>query len=167
VNVCIVYYSKTGKTRKVVEYIKRRLEESGISVNVFFVKPARDYFDKLLHLNPRILYEVLMRKPVEIVNATVKLEECDVLVIATPVWWGAASPPIYSFIAKYSGMYSKPVYCVTTADLNVDYASRLKRELENMEYNVVDCVLIVDPNRDRIKLDKFVEEIAGKLQQHR
>lgn len=165
VNVCVVYYSKTGKTRKLVEYIKERLKESGINVNVFLVKPIREYFDKFLHLNPRILYETLMRKPVELINSDIKLENCDALVISTPVWWGAASPPIYSFITKHSGKYSNPIYCVTTADLNVDYASKLRRELEDLKYNVVDCLSVVDPDKDRDKLDKLVKEITEKLQQ--
>jgi len=65
--ICIVYYSETGKTRRVVGYIGEGLRGRGISVRVIPVKPAREYFSRLLHLNPRILYEVLSGSPIEIV----------------------------------------------------------------------------------------------------
>jgi len=159
--ICIVYYSKTGKTRRVVEYIGEGLRGRGISVRVIPVKPAREYFSRLLHLNPRILYEVLSGSPIEIIVEGFDPGECRALVIATPVWWGAASPPVYSFIDKYAGVYSGIVYCVTTADLRVDYAGRLRRELEAKGYRVADCISVVDPVKDRGVIDRLVEEVAG------
>jgi len=65
------------------------------------------------------------------------------------VWWRAASPPVYSFIDKYAGRYRGPVYCVTTADLRVDYTGRLRRLLEAKGYRVANCISVVDPVKDR------------------
>ncbi|ADM27476.1 hypothetical protein Igag_0643 [Ignisphaera aggregans DSM 17230] len=162
-NICIVYYSKTGKTHRVVEYIKKRLEERGTKVKIFFVAPTKEYFNKFLHLNPRILYEVLAKKTIEITNIVIDQNTCSMLIIATPVWWGSASPPIYTFIEKYSGRYGNPVYCIATADLEIDYASKLKRELDEKRYNVIDCISIVNLDRDMDKLNRFIESIINRF----
>ncbi|MET1159727.1 MAG: hypothetical protein ABWW65_02090 [Thermoprotei archaeon] len=163
-DICIVYYSKTGKTRRVIEYFKEKISSAGYSVKVFFIRPAKEYFNKFLHLNPRILYEVFAGKVIDITgDEELDLNNCSALLIASPVWWGAASPPIYSFIHKYSGSYKGPVYCITTADLRIDYASKLRKELEKRKYRVVDCLSVVDPEKDIDKINKFIDRIISDL----
>lgn len=162
--VCLVYYSKTGRTKRVVEYIASVLAEKRVIVKIFNVKPARDYYNRLLHLNPRVLLHTLTGKPVEITgDEDFKPDECDALVIATPIWYNQPAPPIYSFIRKYAGLAKPPVYCVTTSTLAIDYASRLGDLLKAMGYAVRECVSIVNPDREGYKLVKLTNKLYSSL----
>ncbi len=162
--LALVYYSKTGKTKELVDFISRRLRDLGVSTDVFMVKPIRDYHDKLLHLNPRILHESLSGKVISIVgDKGFEPSRYGVVVIATPIWWGAAAPPIYSFIVKYANAVESPVYCVATADLRVDYAVKLREILESHGFRVRECITVRSLKEDADRINLLVNGITSEV----
>ncbi|MEM2021372.1 MAG: hypothetical protein QXP80_03995 [Zestosphaera sp.] len=162
--LALVYYSKTGKTKELVDFISRRLRGLGIATDVFMVKPARDYYDKLLHLNPRILYESLSSKVVSIVgDEGFEPSRYGVVVIATPIWWGVAAPPIYSFVIKYANAVKSPVYCIATADLRVDYAVKLRGVLESQGFRVRECVTVRSLKEDADRVNLLINGVASEV----
>lgn len=159
--IAIVYYSKTGKTKQLIEYIYHKLNYFGEKVDVFMVRPAREYSSKLLHLNPRILYETLLSKNIPIKgDEGFKPETYDVVIIATPIWWGMEAPPIRSFIQKYASLIKALTYCIVTADLPIDYASKLLKTLETQGYRVKECIQVVEFEKDRSKIDAMLNRIS-------
>jgi len=159
-----VYYSKSGRTEKVVKYVAERLSSLGFGAKKYFIKPSRDYFDRLLHLNPRVIYEVLSGGTAEIVgDEGFDPATCLALVVATPVWYGTAAPPILSFLSKYSGRCSAPTYIITTSDLRVDYASKLRVLAERRGFNVRGYLSVVSLERDLEKVSDFVDRVAADL----
>jgi len=164
VYVCVVYYSKSGKTEKVAKYVAERISSLGFNVSTFFIRPSKDYFDRFLHLNPRVIYEILSGRTVEIVgDEGFDSATCGALVIATPVWYGTATPPILSFLSKYSGRCSSPVYVLTTSDLRVDYASKLKELAERKGFNVRGYLSVVSLESDLERVNDFVDRVAADL----
>lgn len=163
-HVCVVYYSKSGKTEKVARYVAERLSSLGFNVRTFFIRPSKDYFDRFLHLNPRVIYEILSGRAVGIVgDEGFDPATCGALVIVTPVWYGTATPPILSFLGKYSGRCSSPVYVLTTSDLRVDYASKLKELAERKGFNVRGYLSVVSLERDLEKVSDFVDRVVADL----
>ncbi|MEM2235197.1 MAG: hypothetical protein QW224_05640 [Desulfurococcaceae archaeon] len=157
--IAIVYYSKTGKTRQLIEYIYHKLKYFGEEVDVFMVRPVREYSSRLLHLNPRILYETMLSRSIPIKgDEGFKPETYDVVIIATPIWWGMEAPPIRSFVQKYASLIKTPTYCIATADLPIDYASKLMKTLETQGYRVKECIQVVEFEKDRSKIDAMLNK---------
>jgi len=96
---------KPGITRKVTLDIVDGLKKEGIMVDVFELKPLRDY-SRPLHLTPRLIYETLIKKTTEItvIPHEPKLKDYKLIIsviLASPIWCGTIAPPIREFIKKY------------------------------------------------------------------
>jgi menaquinone-dependent protoporphyrinogen IX oxidase len=138
--VCIVYYSKTGVTERAVSHLAEELRKRGVEVKVFSVKPVKDYYPKLLHLNPRLIYETVAGKSIEVTGVKhFDPNLCRALVVATPIWFGGPSPPITTFIKMFANKVKCPVYALATSIMAKDYAARLRKLLEEMWYSVRGC----------------------------
>jgi menaquinone-dependent protoporphyrinogen IX oxidase len=60
--VASVYYSRTGVTRAVSEFIVGWLAGRGLRVDVFELRALREYA-RPLHLNPRLIFDTIFRGP--------------------------------------------------------------------------------------------------------
>jgi len=137
VRVCIVYYSKSGRTKHVAKVLRELLEKEGFSVDLFRVKPVCDY-GILLHVNPRAIYDTLAGRVVEIKGLeNFNPDNYDVIVIGSPIWFNNITPPIRSFIELFKGKISKPVICYTTSNIRRGYSKKFKKLLESLGYRVV------------------------------
>jgi hypothetical protein len=58
--VALVYYSRTGVTRAVSEFIVEWLAGRGLRVDVFELRALREYA-RPLHLNPRLIFDTIFR----------------------------------------------------------------------------------------------------------
>ncbi len=144
-----------------IEYVFHKLKDLGVGVDVFTVRPIREYSSRLLHLNPRTLYETLLSRNIPIKgDEGFKPETYDAVVIATPIWWGMEAPPIHSFIQKYANLIKTPIYCITTADLPIDYASKLLKTLKARGYEVRECIQVVNFEKDRGRIDAMLDKVS-------
>lgn len=163
-NICIVYYTKTGRTRKVVEFIERSLSSGGFSVKTFLIRPLREYEDRFLHFNPRVLIHAISGRVVEIAgDEEFNPGECNALILATPIWYNKPTPPILSFAIKYSGQVRAPVYCVTTSALKINYYKTFKEVLESLGYNVVGGLTVSNLDRQKEEIAKLTRQIEQML----
>jgi len=136
--VAIVFYSKTGITKEIVLKISNMLKEKGIAVDVFELKPLHDY-GGLLYLNPRLIYETLIRKSTEItvIPYEPKLENYDILILASPIWCETITPPIREFIRRHK-FPGKKTICITTSMFPLKYSKKLKKIAEKYgKYKVI------------------------------
>lgn len=96
----VVYYSATGNTEEVANYIAG---ETG--ADVFELEPAKPYTDADLNWrdeNSRVVHEHDHPddRAVELVSATVpNWDTYDTVFIGYPIWWGIAAWPVDGFIA--------------------------------------------------------------------
>lgn len=95
----VVYYSATGNTKQVAEYIA-----SVTNGDMFELVPVKPYSSEDLNWrneNSRVVNEHNNpdERNVELVNTTVDdFEEYDTVFIGYPIWWGIAAWPVNSFI---------------------------------------------------------------------
>ncbi len=95
----VVYYSATGNTEEVANYIV-----AATSADVFELKPVEPYNDDDLNWrndNSRVVYEHDNpdARVVELVESTVPdWETYDTIFIGYPIWWGIAAWPVDGFI---------------------------------------------------------------------
>ncbi len=164
--IAIIYYSKTGRTRSVANYIKRRLVGDGFKVDVFEVKPAREYMSFLLHLNPRIIYETISGKVIRIVGLEdFNPKHYDLIFLGSPIWFETIAPPVRSFIEIYGDEVNVPVICFSTSSLKRNYSMKFRRILEERSFNVISAFNITDLNRERHLIDEVLVKIRRMIGQ--
>lgn len=161
--IAIIYYSKTGKTRKIVEKILEELSKYNINVKCFELKNIKEYSNILLHLNLKLMYETLSDKVVEI-NGDQEFNpnNYQLIIIGSPIWYGREVPAIRTFIKKHSGKVKTQIICFTTSTLDVDYSRKFKDKLEALGYKVVFSKTISTKNWE-IKVNELIENIKNVL----
>ena len=98
-NVLIVYYSATGNTEAVANYIA-----DATGGTLFELEPAEPYTDEDLNYNDensRVSreHEDESLQDVELVSTTVEgFDEYDTVFIGYPIWWGEAAWPVNQFV---------------------------------------------------------------------
>ena len=98
-NVLVVYYSATGNTENVANYIA---DITG--GDLFELEPVEPYTDEDLNWtdeNSRVSMEHADEslRDVELVSATVDgFEDYDTIFIGYPIWWGIAAWPVDQFV---------------------------------------------------------------------
>ena len=98
-NVLVVYYSATGNTEEVANYIA-----DSTGGNLFEVEPAEPYTDDDLNWmddNSRVSQEYADEslRDVELVTTEVEnWDSYDTVFIGYPIWWGIAAWPVNTFV---------------------------------------------------------------------
>ena len=161
--VAIVYYSKTGNTRRVAERLKSDLSELNVIVDCFEIRGQREYSNKMLHLNPRLIYEVIFKDEVEICGyEEFNPNKYNLILIGSPIWYNRVAPAIKTFIKKYAGKIGAPIACFTTSKLNINYSDEFRKQLEGLGYKVmVNKTVVIGSEESAIK--ELVEELKTIL----
>lgn len=94
-NVLVVFYSRTGNTRKVAEALVARC---GAEIDCI-----RDAHSRrgLLRGWWRSIREVRRRSETEITSASKQVKEYDLVVLGTPVWASSMSSPLRTWINRH------------------------------------------------------------------
>jgi len=111
-SVLIVYYSRSGNTKKVADMISHLIDcdiepivsKENLSGFWGFMKCGYSaVFNKLLQIN-------------EIEGIEHDLEKYKVVLIGTPIWVGKVSSPIRTFINRYKDKLTKVAFFATMAN---------------------------------------------------
>lgn len=98
-NTIVVYFSATGNTKEVAEYIA-----DSTGGDIFEIIPAQPYTDADLDWtddNSRVVYEHENEnaRNVELISTTVdNWDSYDTVFIGYPIWWGIAAWPVDNFV---------------------------------------------------------------------
>lgn len=98
-NTLVVYFSATGNTEEVAEYIA-----DSTGGDIFEIVPAQPYTDADLDWtddNSRVVYEHENEnaRNVELISTTVdNWDSYDTVFIGYPIWWGIAAWPVDNFV---------------------------------------------------------------------
>lgn len=90
----VVYYSRSGNTRKVADIIGKKLGSD--MEEIIDNKNRRGMLGFLTSGNEAHLKKII---PIEDIKSD--LSQYDLIIVGTPIWAGNISTPIYSFLHKY------------------------------------------------------------------
>lgn len=153
----LVYYSRTGATRALAERLREALRALGLAVEAHELKVKREYA-RPLHLNPRLILDTLRGSA----DIELSFDPCayPAVIVACPVWAGRPAAPAAAFVRLLASRCpGKPVACVTTSALALDYSARLAKLAEKLGLKVV-----FRGNAPRGEPLFSVEELARALQ---
>ncbi len=153
--VGLIYYSRSGRTRDVANYVKDSLIRYGLHVDLYELKCERYRYNFLLILIDTLLGRIIKFSGVEQLNPA----SYELLIVGTPIWVGRVAPPMRSFLIKYKDVIKTDTACYTTSNLRKGYSKKLRRFMEGLNYNVSADVSIVDLQADKNLLDGFISDI--------
>ncbi|MEM1508239.1 MAG: hypothetical protein QW262_08360 [Candidatus Bathyarchaeia archaeon] len=160
--IAIVYYSRTGYTERVVGELGLCLKSEGFTVDVYRTLPIREY-SKPLHLNPRLIYDTLIRGGTDIrfEPSEPRLSGYSAVIVASPIWIGTLTPPIQEFLRRYAII--RPVIIITS--IQSTKTEKIERIVERLcRAKPLLCVNIKDATiKDPVKLKELIKDIAKRL----
>lgn len=126
----VVYYSASGSTAKVAEYIK-----NAANADIFELEPVDKYSDADLNWtnsSSRVNaeHEDESKRDIKLKNTTVpNWENYDTVFIGYPIWWGIAAWPVNNFVKDndFSGKTVIP-FC-TSASSGLGESGKLLRDM--------------------------------------
>lgn len=126
----VVYYSATGNTEEVANYIA-----AATNADIFALEPKNPYTDADLDWtddNSRVVYEHDNpdARDVELAAVTVPdWESYDTVFIGYPIWWGIAAWPVDSFVKENDFTGKTVVPFCTSASSGLGESGELLAEL--------------------------------------
>ncbi len=151
--VLIAYYSKGGKTRRACEILAKELQRGGAEVDLFFLKPKKDYSFPLL--NPRAYKETF--------SGECELEKLpggdyDLVIFASPIWYDHVTAPVMKCAKELKGKVKRVAALVTSAR-GKKYDKMFEEKLRSLGYEVIaSCDLI---RIEEGKIREFAERILS------
>ena len=160
--VGIVYYSRTGNTRKAAELLADDIKAKGRSVEFVEIEAVRrPGFFSAGHASMKQL-------ELPIKNEGVDLGRFECVVFGVPVWAGLPSPMLKSFLGKVTGSHQAPVGCFLCgggkAGSQERSVARLKELMAEKGYALCEPVLVLQMGRGGIRgqsasLDAFLTSV--------
>jgi len=159
--VLVIYYSQSGKTKRLAEEIAKDFEGAGNGVELRGIEPVKE---KDYTTNVREAREAVEAK----IKSTVSnVSGYDLICIGTPVWSSSPATPVNGYIASITGIKGKKVVCFATygGGSAGSTLEKLRTKLEGKEAIVVDTFGI-DSTRPfsedvRQSVKDFVRELTA------
>jgi flavodoxin len=113
--ILIIFYSRTGVTKKIAEVIKRRLgAESEEIISLKNRQGAIGYLLSGLEASRKTLAKI---KP-----AVINPADYDLVIIGTPIWAWNLSSPVRAYLTEQSGKFKKVAFFCTMGGSGDDKA---------------------------------------------
>lgn len=126
-NILVTYYSGTGNTKEVADYIATTLE-----ADTFVITPSQEYTSDDLNYNDdnsRVVQEHndTSLQDVELAQVTPdNWESYDTVFVGYPIWWGEASWVVTSFVKQNDFTNKKVIpFCTSVSSQLANSASNL------------------------------------------
>lgn len=164
----IIYYSKTGNTQKIAEYIKNKIQqkqENG-EIKIIEIKP---------YTTPGFLKSVwyaLTEKERPIKNEKINFKPYDLIIIGSPVWAGRPAPFIKTFINQSENIQDKKGAVFVTCRKNKSAYStaipKIKKILKNNNMELIPTHLAIEMTKDgetkkgQEKIGEYINKIIEK-----
>lgn len=132
--VLVIYYSQTGKTKKLAEEIVKNFEIVGNKVRLESIEPVEE---KDYGTNGREAKEGVEAK----IKPTVgDVSGYDLICIGTPVWSSSPATPVNGYIAGVTGIKGMEVACFATSGGGSRESTfqKMKKKLKSKGAVVVD-----------------------------
>jgi len=107
----VVYYSRTGNTKRVAEALAEALRQRKCDATLEEIVERKDRSGLLGWL--RAGRDATLNKETEIEEMKNDAAEFDVVVVGTPVWAFTATPAVVTFLRRYGGKIKKAAFFCT------------------------------------------------------
>ncbi len=146
--VLVVFYSRTGTTKKIGEAIAQKL-----NCHIEEIIPIKNRTGFLGLV--RCGFEGAFKKLPEVKNIEHDPSLYDIIIIGTPVWGGTMSSPIRTYLSKYQGRFKKIALFSTSS-------SGQSGTLKEME-DVINKkpVAALELSTKDVRQDRFIKKIIG------
>ncbi|BBE31630.1 hypothetical protein OSSY52_17710 [Tepiditoga spiralis] len=140
-NIGIVFYSKTGNTRSIIERLEKELKKNDHMVKVFSIKEDQS-FEKI------------------------DIEKYDAFIFGTPVHAFSVSEPMKNYLNQISTLKDKKIFFIATQALPYEWMGgkrtikQMKKICESKDGIICESGIINWPNSNR---DKKIIKVINKL----
>ena len=153
-NGLIVYFSRTGRTRKVAEAIQK---VTGFDLEEIKEKAGR--VGTLGYLKSGM--ESTRRMLPQIIPLTHDPSQFDIVIIGTPIWASNMSSPIRAFITEYKNKINQIALFCTGDGVEPEKVFTPLSELLGKEPKAT--IGLIGPEREDESASKKIQEFAAKL----
>ncbi len=163
--VGIVYYSRTGNTKRAAEIFEEKLKEKKINVDLIEIESVK----RPSYLKASI--SAVRQKDLPIKNTDYNLNKYDVLLVGSPVWAGKPTPFIKTFFNKALNIKGKKsavfITCSSSPDSQLKAAEIIKEDLEKLGVKQVNALIALNMKEEEIrrgkkKIEGFIMDIFSK-----
>lgn len=153
----VIYYSYTGNTKRIANYIKEKL-----SCDILELTPSIPFSKDYDEVVAEYQNNSIDNKEVAINDININLDKYDEIIIGTPVWWYTMCPVITTFLKQYN-LSNKKVFIYAT---NAGWLGHTFKDFIKLNPNssLNNCINIVFDTNDREKLITTKEEIDEWLE---
>jgi len=122
----VMYYSRTGNTRKIAEAIAEALRaDAEVELEeIVDIKKRRGVFGFIGSGKDAVLKRTTTIEPIR-----ADLSSYDLVVVGTPVWAGSVASPIRTFLSEHGNNVKQPAFFCTTGGTGIKKALRVMEEL--------------------------------------
>jgi flavodoxin len=152
-NALVVYYSRTGNTRKAGKAIARRLECGEVEIAERKDRTgAGGYF--------RAGLDAMRRRstPIEAIDTDIKA--VDLVVVGTPVWAFTVAPPVRAFLEQHAGEIGRIAFFCTMGGSG---DRRAFRAMEDLAGKAPAAVLALTERDVKGALEERIEPFVAAL----
>ena len=160
----IVYYSRTGNTKKAAETLQNKIKEKKIDAKLVEIR----------HVKKPGFFKAgsagMTQKEQPIQNTDFNLKKYDMIIVGSPTWGGRSSPYIQSFFNKAENFKGKKVgifYTSAGETYKAKTGENLKEYLSEIGLNPIDDIIGFKMKKEEIQdgkqnIEKFVKTITTK-----
>ena len=143
--ILVAYYSRTDKTRKVAEYIKKEL-----GADIEEIVPVKGYGGKVGYA--RGCVDAPRGKTPEIKPTKYNPSDYDLVIIGTPVWCFTMASPVLTYIRENKDRFKEVAHFATAGSTGMD--ATLK-DMESETKKPLDSFYLT-----KLDVDKFENKVA-------
>ncbi len=150
-NKLVIYYSRTGNTKKIAEKIANSL-----SCEMIEIKPLSSYKGIIGWL--RAGFQAVKRKIPKIESINVNLNIYDLVILGTPMWGGNLSSPIRAFLTENIDKIKKIAFFYCSGGEGTDQIFEEFKDLTQIE-----PIATLGVPQKEIETSKKIEEFIQRL----
>lgn len=151
----VVYYSRTGTTRRVAETIASEL--------ICDLEPIREPRDRSgISGYLRSSWEALIKKTPPIEEPDHDPSQFDTVIVGTPVWAHSPSSPVLTYLKRFSKMMDRTAFFCTYGGSGAETAFEKMEDAAKEPEATLKLKAGTVKNRDHLKkIKEFVDELKG------
>ncbi len=156
----VVFYSKSGTTKKVAKDIAEELKRF-VHVDIEEIKVER--YEPFCLGTIRAIKDMFSKKKCPLYGLTYDPKKYDFLVIGSPVWGNSCAPPIHSYISELQRSTCRVAYFTAQSGAPDDTVVTHMKEVSQIEPSAVLTLKkaeIAKQNHEK-EVHQFVEDILG------
>lgn len=157
--VLVIYYSQTGKTKRLAEEIAKDFEDAGNDIELKGIEPVEE---KDYTTNVR---EARENAETKIKSTVSNVSGYDLICVGTPVWSSSPATCINGYIASITGIKGKKVVCFATSGGGSRESTfkKMRKKLKSKGATVVDTFGINSTRPFSEDVRQSVKDFVRKL----